>query len=192
VVYTMRIIFPTYSLYLLSVFKKLCKREVAISFLIYSVLWMLFDFAINPHHRQVWPLFENYLIWNSMGVFALIVFSVFGAVIMWKQKFEIAGSTLVDYFPFKKIYYISDISHIVLASQNTAHIMMNANDSGLIPSLYWFGNSEKEWIEFVEKLAELHPELKNRIYWKTTARNGNKRYQVDYKEAYSKVRPIYE
>ncbi len=110
---------------------------------------------------------------------------------MWFQKFTIRQNKIVDLFPKEKEFSLSDIVRIVLFSPNLGQIHLQSVSNKLMHSVYWHGNNEKEWLDFLNILVSQRPSIKNKIYINTGKWRVGKIEISTVEDSYSEILKIY-
>ncbi|WP_374080226.1 hypothetical protein [Bdellovibrio bacteriovorus] len=123
------------------------------------------------------------------GVFyAILLLATYS---MWKERFEIKGNRIYDYFPFQKVYEVRWIERVVLNSPNSAQILIRDPNRSLMSGVYWFGRSKQDWLDFVNLLQKINPEISNRIYVNSAIFKNENLKKVSLENSYDEISKVY-
>lgn len=189
-----------YSGYLKFIYSKLKQRNILLTplvFLIFMVSLNLLGKSILMSIEKKEILFASLEFLVSQmtftGIFIPILIGLYiiFASGMWFQKFTIRQAKIVDLFPKEKEFSLSDVVRIVLISPKLGQIHIQPEFDKLMHSVYWHGNDEKEWLDFLSILVSQKSSIKNKIYINTGKWRVGKIQLSTVDDSYSEILKIY-
>ena len=149
---------------------------------------------------QALGITSRYTLLNSeklkevVALFVIFFTFAFGWVtsyLFWLQKFELKEGKIIDYFPRKKIFDVKDIESIILVNPKTAQLLLKRSGDNISQCVYWFGNSEAEWMSFLSELEKADKQVNNKLHFITSPKVGAKYKRASVEECYKGIEKVF-
>ena len=141
-----------------------------------------------PNYAKIVESFCLALVFIGLLPTTIIVSCIF----LWFQKFELIEGKIIDYFPNKNIFEIKDIQRIVLETPRSANVFFKRPGTSILKCVFWFGNSEDEWLQFISDLEKIDKEVINKCYFISSRKPGAPFFQASSKECFQAVLKLFD